>query len=91
MAKVQSVNRKTSFLFVGDMHAHYEEWIGSSVTNFQDKSERDFVSSLVVSRWLRSEVLDLVLTDVPDIVGVPLDSPVGASVQSAIIIDVVVE
>ena len=32
MAKVQSVNRKASFLFVGDINAHHEEWFGSSAT-----------------------------------------------------------
>ena len=28
MAKVQSVDRKASFLVVGDVNAHHEEWIG---------------------------------------------------------------
>ena len=30
MAKVQSVDRKESFLFVGDANAHHEESLGSS-------------------------------------------------------------
>ena len=30
MNKVQSVDTKTSFLFVGDVNAHHEEWLGSS-------------------------------------------------------------
>ena len=30
MAEVQSLDRKASFLFVGDVNAHHEEWLGSS-------------------------------------------------------------
>ena len=36
-------------------------------------------------------VLDLVLTDIPDVVGVRVGSPVGTSDHSAIFIDVVLE
>ena len=32
MAKVQSVDRKTSFLFVDNVNAHHEEWLGYSTT-----------------------------------------------------------
>ena len=36
MAKVQSMDRKSSFLFVGNENAHYEEWLGPSTTHLYD-------------------------------------------------------
>ena len=33
MAKMQPVDRKASFMFVGDVNAHHEELLGSSTTN----------------------------------------------------------
>ena len=48
VAKVQSEdrkNRKASFLFVGDVKTYYEEWLGSSMTNFHSRAARDFASS----------------------------------------------
>ena len=61
MAKVQSADRKASFLFVGDMNAHHEELLESSTL----KAARDYAICTVglgdtmsrhrvVSRWLRS-------------------------------------
>ena len=34
MATLQSVDEKATFLFVGDVNAHHEEWLWSSTTNF---------------------------------------------------------
>ena len=50
----------------------------------------------IASRWLRSlhiegGVLDLVLTDVHDIVGIWVDPPVGTSDNSAVLMNVVLE
>ena len=73
------------FLFVGDVNAHHEERLGSFTTNLHSKTAHDFVSSLVVGRWLRSlktlmkGCLDLVLTDVPDVVKVRVSLRVGTS------------
>ena len=38
IAKVQSVERKASFLFVGEMNAHHEKWLGSSTTNLHGRA-----------------------------------------------------
>ena len=58
MAKVQSVDGKLSFMFVGDMTVHHEEWIGSSTTNLHGRDERDFPSS---------SCCEQMVTDPPDI------------------------
>ena len=44
MAKVQSVDRKESFWFVGNLNTYHKEWLGSFMT----------LHHRVVSRWLLS-------------------------------------
>ena len=91
IAKVQSVYRKTSFLFVGDVNAHHEKWLGSSTTNVQGRAAHDFASSLdceqVVTEPTHIEggVLDLVRTDDIVVVGVRVGSPVGTCDHSAVL------
>ena len=69
----------------------------SDTTSLHGKAVRDFTLSSgceqIVTEPIRIDerVLDLVLTDVPDIAGVRVGSPVGASDQSATFIDVVLE
>ena len=76
---------------------HTVEWLGSSMTNLPGKAARDFASSSccehIVTKpsHIDEGVLDLVLTDSPDIVGVRVDSIVGTSDHSAVLIDVVLE
>ena len=79
MTKVQSVDRNVSFLFVGDVNAHHVGWPMTFTTNLHGRVT--LPHHRVVSRWLRSlhtlmKVLDLVLTDVLDIVGFRVGSPV---------------
>ena len=38
MAKVQSMDRKASFLFVIDLNAYHGKWLGSSTTNLHGKA-----------------------------------------------------
>ena len=45
MAEVQSVDRKKSFLFFGDVNAHHQEWFGSSTTNLHGNAARDIASA----------------------------------------------
>ena len=54
IAKVQSVSRKASFLFVGDVNVHHKDWLVSSTTNLPGSSALSFPRHRVVSRWLRS-------------------------------------
>ena len=66
MAKVKS------FMFVGDVNAHHEEWIGSSTINVHGRAARDFTSSPGCEQMITKHthidggVSDLVLTDVSD-------------------------
>ena len=53
-AKVQSVNRQESFLFVCDVNAQHEEWLESSKANLHGRAVRDFASISGLGRWLRS-------------------------------------
>ena len=45
MAKVQPVDRKASFLFLGDVNVHYEKWLGSSTTNSRGRAAHGIASS----------------------------------------------
>ena len=86
MAKVRFVYRKAFFLFVGDVNAHHNEYLGSSMTNLHGRVASDFASLSGCEQMgteptlTNSRVLDLVLTDVPDVVGIRVALPVGASV-----------
>ena len=86
--------RKESFLFVIDVNAHHEERLESSPINLNDRAARDFASSSGCEQMIteptdiEGSVLDFVLTDVPDVVGVRVDSPVGTSNHRTVFIDV---
>ena len=64
------------FLFVGDVNAHREKWFKSSTTTLQGRAARDFASSLGCEQLVTDPthvygvVLDLVLTDNPDLLRV---------------------
>ena len=70
---LQSVGRKKSFLFVGDVNTHHGECLGSSATNLHGRTARDFTSlsgceQMVTERThIDGGRLDLVLTAVPDL------------------------
>ena len=91
MPKVQYVDGKAFFLFVGDTNAHHEECFESSTTNLHGSAARDFASSSGCEQMVTEPtqidggVLDLVLTDVFDIVGVRVGSSVGTSNYSAVL------
>ena len=72
---------KRLFLFVGDLNAHHEEW-QSPVTNQHGRKAMDFTISSgctqIVNELTDQDdgVLDLVITDVPDIVNVEVRAPI---------------
>ena len=76
MAAVQTEDIRASFLFVGDLNGRHQEWLGSSTTNRHGVAAFDFatVSScdqLVVGpAHARGGTLDLLVTDVPDLLWV---------------------
>ena len=83
-----------SFLFVGDVNVHHEEWHGSSTTNLPGRAASAFASSsgwehiFIEPAHIDGGLLGLVLTDVPDIVEVRVGSPVGTTDHIAIFKDV---
>ena len=67
-------------------------------TNLHDTAARDLVSSSGCEQMATEPihiegegVLDLLLTDVPDAIGVRVDSPVGTTDHSAVFITVVLK
>ena len=86
MARVQSVDDQAVFVFVGDADAHQIEWLESeSPTGGHGRYALDFCN-LSGSEQLMScathnagNRLDLVMTDVPDIVDVVVGTPLSIS------------
>ena len=72
MAAVQDEYVRASFLFVGYLNGHHQEWLGSTTTNRHGVAAFDFATVsgcnlLVVSpTHARGGTLDLLMTDVPD-------------------------
>ena len=91
MAAVQAADARASFIFVGDLNGHHQE---STTTNRLGVAALDFatVSScdqLVIRPTdARGGTLDLLMTDVPDLVRVAVVAPLGRSDHSLLSIDI---
>ena len=46
MAAVQAADARASFLFVGDLNGHHQEWLGSTTTNLHGVADLDFETVL---------------------------------------------
>ena len=85
MAAVQAEDVRASFLFVGDLNGHHQEWLGSTTRNGHGVTAFDFATvsgcdQLVVGpTHARDGTLDLLMTDVPDILRVFGVAPIGNS------------
>ena len=44
MAAVQAKDVRASFLFVGDLNGHHQEWLGSTTTNHHGVAGFDFAT-----------------------------------------------
>ena len=44
MAAVQAEDVRASFLFVGDLKGHHQEWLGSTTTNRHGVADFDFAT-----------------------------------------------
>ena len=44
MAAVQAADAHASFLFVGDLNGHHQEWLGSTTTNRHGVAALDFTT-----------------------------------------------
>ena len=90
MAAVQAEDVRASFLFVGDLNGHHQEWLGSTTTNRHGVEAFDFATvsgcdQLVVGpTYARGGTLDLLMTDVPDLVRVAAVAPIGNSNHSSL-------
>ena len=79
---------RASFLFVGDLNGHHQEWLGSTTTNRHGVVALDFETvsgcdQLVIGpTHSRGATLDLLMTDVPFLVRVAVVAPVGISDHS---------
>ena len=90
MAALQTQDIRASFQFVGDLNGHHREWLGSTTTNRHVVAAFDFATvsgcdQLVVgSTHARGGTLDLLMTDVPDLVRVAVVAPIGNSDHSSL-------
>ena len=89
-AVVQAEDVRESFLFVGDLNGHHQEWLGSTTTNDHGVAALDFTTVSGCDRLVvgpthaHGGTLDLLMTDVPDLVRVSVVAPVGNSDYSSL-------
>ena len=75
---------------MGDLNGHHQEWLGSTTKNRHGVAAFDFATvsgcdQLVVgSIHARGGTLDLLMTDVPDLVLVAVLAPIGNSNHSSL-------
>ena len=87
---MQAEDVRASFLFVCDLNGHHQEWLGSTTTNRHGVEAFDFATvsgcdHLVVGpTHARGGTLDLLMTDVPDLVRVAAVAPIGNSDHSSL-------
>ena len=90
MAAVQADDIRASFLFVGDLNGHHQEWLGSTTTNRHGVEAFDFVTvsgcdQLVVGpTYACGGTLDLLMTDVPDLIRAAVVAPISNSDHSSL-------
>ena len=90
MAAVLAEDVCASFLFVGDLNGHHQEWLGSTTTNSHGVAAFDIATvsgcdQLVVGPTLVfGGTLDLLMTDVPDLVRVAVVARIGNSDHSSL-------
>ena len=74
---------------MGDLNGHHQEWLGSTTTNHHGVAAFDFATvsgchQLVAGpTHSRGGTLDLLMTDVPDLVRVSVVAPIGNSDHSS--------
>ena len=87
---LQAEDVRASFLFVGDLNGYHQEWLGSTTTSRHGVAAFDFATvsgcdQLIVGpTHARGETLDLLMTDVPDLVRVAVVAPIGNSDHSSL-------
>ena len=90
MAAVEAEDLRASFLFLGDLNGHHQEWLYSTTTNSHGVAAFGFATvsgcdQLVVGpTHVRGGTLDLLMTDVPAVVRVAVIAPIGNSDHSSL-------
>lgn len=91
MASIQSVDVKASFIFVGDLNGHHQEWLGSiSPTNSNGLAALDYSNLSGCEHLIHGPThssgncLDLALTDIPGVVMASVLAPIGTFDRNAI-------
>ena len=90
MAAVQAEDVRTSFLFVSDLNGRHQEWLGSTTINRHGVAASDFVTVsgchqfVVGPTHARGGTLDLLRTDVPDLVQAAVEAQIGKSDHSTL-------
>ena len=85
MGSIQSADPRSVFCFVGDFNCHHSEWLGSRITDAHGVADFDFATVADCSQLVNGPthraggVLDLVLTNVPDLCNVHVHGNVGRS------------
>ena len=88
MPILASTFRNNHTVVCGCLNGHHQEWLGSTTTNRHGVAALDFATvsgsdQLVVGpTHARGETLDLLMTDVPDLVRVAVVAPIGNSDHS---------
>ena len=89
MVAVQTEDILASFLFVGNLNGHHQEWFGSTTTNRHGVAAFYFATVsgcdqlVVCPTHARGGTLDL-MADVPDLVWVSVVAPIGNSDHSSL-------
>ena len=90
MSEIQELDRKSSFIFVGDLNAHHQEWLKSvSPTDRHGNAAFDFANLSGCSQLIKEPThkldncLDLLLTDVLGVVDSVVDLSLGNSDHSS--------
>ena len=90
IAAVQAEDVHASFLFVGDLNGHHQEWLGFMTTNRHGVAAFDFATvsgcdQLVVGpTHAHGLTLDLLMTGVPNLLHVAVVAPIGNSDHSSL-------
>ena len=89
-AVARHADARASFLFVGDLNGHHQEWLDSTATNRHGVAAINFAivsgcDQLVIGpTHARGGSLDLLMIDVPDLVRVAVVAPLGGSDHSSL-------
>ena len=90
MNDIQEHDRKSAFVFVGDLNAHHREWLNSSTeTDSYGRAAYNFATisgcaQLINEPTRGNNCLDLLLTDVPGVVDSAVKPPLGTADHSVI-------